>query len=448
MILIIMCSLFTASAKANVPYYTFTREHDGELLLLQAMYTPKTLMGHAASPLSSPQDIFIDTRDEIYIVDTGNNRVVHLDQTGQPVRMIEIPESPLDKPHGVYVSDEGNIYIADTGNSRIVILDADGHFIQEIKRPDSKYYPSNETFEPIKLVVDNRGFMYVLSRGSYRGLVLFDTDGDFNGFYGSNPTEAGLLDRIRIMLYSDEQLSRRQSFLPKTVNNLDVDQQGFIYSVTAGSASEQIKKLNIRGSNVWQGQQFAGFVGSPNKLVDVAVDKHGIVTAVDPEQNTISQYDNEGRLLFFWSGRIITGNPQFGLPQSPVSVDLNSQNELYILDDSTNVVQVFEPTELGKKVHEGIKLTQDGKYELAEQYWADVVRLNANFPTAYEGLAKSAYRMGDYRKAMKYAKLAGNVQVYSDAFWQVRVQWFQNRFSWLATILLILGLIWLMGAGA
>ena len=80
--------------------------------------TITTLDGGGA--LTNPQDIFIDAQDNIYVADTGNNRIVVLDSQGRYLRSYTAGNS-LRSPSGVYVAEFGSLFVADTGNERIVL---------------------------------------------------------------------------------------------------------------------------------------------------------------------------------------------------------------------------------------------------------------------------------------------------------------------------------------
>ena len=445
--------LIPARAQAEVPYATFTKDNHGRTIYMQPAYAPSRVIARdifvedkngnrVYSPLKGPQDLFIDERDEIYVADTANDRVVHFDAEGNLVRVITVPDSPLKQPQGLFVADNGDIYIADTGNKRILRLDKEGNLLKEFKRPDSIFLGEDFLFEPKNMVVDQRGFIYVVSKGSYQGIVLLDPEGNFYSFYGTNISEAKLIDKIRSMFYTKEQLRRQVRILPAAILNIDIDREGFIYTAS-GSSVEQIKKLNFRGENLWKNLTFGEKVRESEKssIADITIDKNGNVTAIDKANNAVLQYDTNGKLLFYWASEGRAGLPQIGLTQSPVAVDVNSENELFILDESLNLIQVFKPTEFGAAVHEAYTLSQEGRYEESESRWKHVVKLNAMYAPAYEGLAHVAFFKGNYKEAMRLYMLAGNRNGYSDAFWQLRLQWFQKYFSVIANGLLLFALL-------
>ncbi|MGG4036003.1 YIP1 family protein [Paenibacillus cisolokensis] len=463
-LLALLILLPPAQAYAEVKYNTYTKNSSGSLVWLQPAFIPVDVIGEdlyapdpanlssrIVSSMQHPKDLFIDASDHIYIADTGNNRIIHLDAGGKLVRYLTVPDNPLNKPEGVFVTDEGEIFVADTGNRRIVKLDKDGNVLDTFEKPSSPYISSTFVFTPVKLIVDKRGYLYVASQGSYEGLLVLEPDGNLQGYFGTNSTVLSAMDALKKWLYTEEMYAREVQKRPETINSLATDEGGFIYTVTGGSATEnQLKKLNSRGDNMLRSSQgsFGEFrdidaarlpktaVKTP-QLIDVAADSDGNIVVVDQQYKYISHYDSNGNLLYFWGGPSSTGTSQVGLMKSPVALDFNSRNELYILDDQENVIQKFRLSEFGRKVAEANKLTLQGFYEESEKLWREVLRLNAEFAPAIEGLAQAAYKKEQYDEARQLFEAAGNQAGYSEAFWEIRLQWFQANFSWIATLVLV-----------
>lgn len=469
---------FSLTAKADSPFETFSVDGFGRTIVTQPAYEPKGVLAKdifitddkgekVYSPLNKPQDLFIDHHDEIYIADTGNNRIVHLDKNGNLKRVLTITESPLNQPSGVFITDNGDIYIADTGNKRVVRLNKDGKMVQEFLRPQSPFIDKKFVYEPINMVVDRRGFVYVVSSGTYQGIIEFYPNGEFYGFYGTNVSEVSLMDRIRKIFYTKEQLARQVRLLPNAIRNIDIDTNGYVFTVSRDQ-SKEIKKLNVRGENQWKEFSFTenvktdylredstsgkssnednvtGVTGVDTDLTDITVNENGIVTVADKANALVAQFNQNGELLFFWGTPTISGSPQVGVNQSPSALDTNSENKIFILDDSLNLIQVLVPTKFGETVQDAYILTQQGKYTESEKYWKEIVKQNALFTPAYSGLARSAFYREDYKESKELYELAGDDQGYSDSFWQLRLQWFQNNFVYLANAFLIFAVVFLI----
>ncbi|MEF3302734.1 YIP1 family protein [Paenibacillus sp. GYB003] len=458
-------ALAPMAAFAEVPYWTNSKEKQGRLIWTQPAYTPEGIFGKdlsipnkdkpgetVASPLQNPKDLFIDKQDHIYVADTGNNRIVEFGPSGEFLRFIALDKDTggaFNKPEGVFVTDNLDIYVADTGNKRVVRLDKDGKFIRDYKKPDSPYIPESFKYDPTRLVVDKRGFLYIAVLGGYQGLLQLDPDGNFQSFYGANKTIFSPLDAMKRLLYTKQMYANEISKLPGAISSVAVDHDGFMYTTTAGQGikTEQIKKLSIKGLNLLENKAFGevrrfdikfatGGQVTP-QLIDIAIDSNGNMTAIDSSYKYINQYDANGNLLFFWAGPSSANTTQLGLMKNPVAVDANSRNDLFLLDGQEGVIQLFRLSEFGIKVNEANKLTLQGRYEESESHWREVLRLNANFAPAILGLAKAAYKQGNYQEALELFKRGDDHKGYSDAFWQIRLQWFQSHFSLFASTIVI-----------
>lgn len=187
------------TAWADVTYGTFTKDSYGHQMDTQPAYTPFKMIGkdlsapdpnhpgqYVASPMQKPSDVYISSSDEIYVADTGNNRIVKFDKDGNFQRYYELAEDPLNAPQGVFVDDQGDLLIADTGNKRVVRLSSSGQLLKEYKRPESGNVPEELKFDPIKVAADKRGYIYIVTMGGYYGLVQLNPDGEFQRFYGAN----------------------------------------------------------------------------------------------------------------------------------------------------------------------------------------------------------------------------------------------------------------------
>ncbi len=94
-----------------------------------AGWTPFGSFGSGVGQFSSPAGLFVHTSG-IYIADTDNHRIVRIDNLfgagwtalGDPVTPGSEPNH-FNKPNGIFVDSSGRVYVADTGNHRIVRMD-------------------------------------------------------------------------------------------------------------------------------------------------------------------------------------------------------------------------------------------------------------------------------------------------------------------------------------
>jgi DNA-binding beta-propeller fold protein YncE len=101
--------------------------------------------------------------DEIYVVDTGNERVVVFGLGGEFVRAFGgWGEEPgrLREPVGIAISDAGEVYIADSDNARISVFTASGLPVRQFAVPA---WVGGSYVEPY-LAMGRDGLIYATSR--------------------------------------------------------------------------------------------------------------------------------------------------------------------------------------------------------------------------------------------------------------------------------------------
>lgn len=87
----------------------------------------QTLNTGGSITLSSPAAIVVDASGDVFIADTGNNRIVEINALGVASILSVTSLSPaLSSPAGIAIDGSGNLYIADTGNSRVVEVSSSG----------------------------------------------------------------------------------------------------------------------------------------------------------------------------------------------------------------------------------------------------------------------------------------------------------------------------------
>jgi DNA-binding beta-propeller fold protein YncE len=77
-----------------------------------------------ATGLSGPSGAAVDTAGDVYIADTGNNRILKIDPKGN--QTVVTVGAALLGPHAVAVDLLGNLYISDSGHNRIIKVPAGG----------------------------------------------------------------------------------------------------------------------------------------------------------------------------------------------------------------------------------------------------------------------------------------------------------------------------------
>ncbi|MDQ0114471.1 tetratricopeptide repeat protein [Paenibacillus harenae] len=399
-----------------------------------------------SGPLKGPEDLFIARDSTIYVVESGNNRVLHINAQKQVLGIYGDLEGDgaLNGPKGVFVTENGDVYVSDTLNRRIAKFDKSGQFIQDFGVPESPLLPGGFVYSPSKLIVDKRGYMFVVSEGTSQGLLQLKPDGTFAGFFGANHVPYDWT-RIAVRLMASEQQREQLSTVrPPEFSSIFQDAEGFIYTTTLGVEENQVKRLSAVGVDTlnMNGSQTYGDLYLPIRnnqelqtaIVDVSVNANGIITALDRTTGRLFQYNKLGDMLFAFGG---FGN-QDGLFKTPTSVAESPDGMIYVADQTRNRIDVFYPTPFAQLVHKASELYVDGKYEEAFRPWQQVLELNSNYDLAYYSIGKALYRQQRYKEAMSYFKIVGDQADYSNAFKEYRKIVIREQFGSFMSVLLAL----------
>lgn len=447
--------LFTATISCTVsaePYKSYTYDYWLKAVPTPHAYLPeRSIYGEnlGIGEFKNASDIFVDKNNTVYILDTGNNRIICMNSSFQLVRVIDKfsnngKNDTLKGPQGMFVSEDGFIYIADTQNQRIIKLDKSGNFIKEYTRPDTDLISQKQQYNPTKLVVDKGGRIYIIASGINKGLVEIDQSGKFISFIGANKVTVNPVEYLWKLFSTKEQRARMELFVPTEYTNVCINSEGFIYATTSTvdrstltKGATPVRKLDPKGVDVLRrygygppvGDYVTGMMDDMSKLVDVTVDNAaGLYSVLDQTRGRVFTYDSDGNLLYIFGG---TGYEE-GNFDAPTAIETLG-DKILVLDGTRNCVDVFNTTAYGSSVREAVKLHYQGKYEEAAKMWQKVLDYNANSDLAYIGLGRVLVRDKKYYDAMKYFKLANNRNYYSKAFKLYRKEFIGDHFGVIAT---------------
>lgn len=379
--------------------------------------------------------------NKIYLVDSSNNKIIVLDEKYHFLDSFPKEEVSLNSPKGIYIT-ENKIYVADTNNLRIAIFDHDYKFLSQITSPDDptfKKFPTDKEgydFKPIKLAVDKNERVYVVAEQIFEGIIDFNPDGTFSRYIGGNTVTLSAWDAFWLMFTSEEQRKAQGYRLASTFVNLDVDGEGYLYTVSSSSeGSKAIKKLNYKGKDVLirngyfqqtgDVKTIGGRVKVPtgaSEFIDIEITDYGTYTVLDKTRGRIFTYDEVGALLYIGGqlgniGGVINNQSSLFLKPEAISY---FQDHLLVVDSLNKNLVVMEYTPFAKLVNQATKYYHSGEYFAARQVWEEVLALNTNYYLAYAGIGKAQLRDGNYKEAMVNLKIGYDDLNYSKAYKQYR----------------------------
>lgn len=446
-------------ALADTNFYTYNYDiYDVQLESPDAYTAEDLLLGTelGIGDFLNPTGLFV-RGENVFIVDSGNNRIVEVTKDFKLVRvidkvMLDGAESTLKNPKDVFVDTNGDLYICDTDNYRILHTDKDLKVIKTYTKPEDKTITKDQNFTPKKCVVDNTGRLYLMAEGVNKGFMSFDSDGTFAGYIGANKVKVSFYEVIQKRLMTKAQRQRMELFVPTEYSNLSIDEDNFLYATTNtfknhelfSGVAAPIRKLNSLGSDIlvkngyeypvgelWYGT--GGDVSGPSRFEDVTSLDNDCYFVIDRVRGRVFGYDFQGNLLYAFGG---LGN-KFGYFQYAVAIE-HLGTDLLVLDNRAGSVTRFTLTEYGALINNGLKEYKAGHYDESAKYWEEVLHLNGNYNLAYIGIGRALLRQEKYNDAMKYFKAKRDFNNYSKAFQEYRKEWVEVNIGYIVAGLLAL----------
>ena len=446
-----------ASVSADsVPYASYTYDCDGNVVESGSVYSPMCAIngeGLNVGGFSGPADLF-ERDGYLYVLDSGNSRIVKTDIRGSFAKKIIPAESgeeiDLTKATGIYVDAKERIFIADSGNNAVWVLNADGATEKKITKPDSEYFDKDIEFLPSRVIGDSVGNIYVQSTGIYDGLCIFDSEYQFTGFFGSEKvktTSEILTSYFWKQFMTSEQKESMANYVPSEIYSMDISSEDFIYTITPGASlgtlpykqnSDSIRCLNPKGSDTLKSdapRNVEAALDSDNlylNFIDVSYSESGYINLLDNKHGRIYQYDDNMRLITAFSGM----GDFAGTFSNPCAIESTGEYIL-VLDAGKNNITVFEPTLIGTKIHNALSLYNSGNYQESLEPWLEVIEQNPNFQLAYIGIGNALFNEGNYKEAMSYYELAKDTEGYSNAYKEYRVIMMRNNIVWIVLVIVL-----------
>lgn len=452
--LVLLLGCFPIAGYADeLPYDTYNYDYWENIVHTPAAYVPDGSISGVdlgVGAFLNPQDISAAPDGDLYIADTGNNRIVVVDgESGTVKRVIDSftmdgSEQTFSSPYGVCISEDDLLYIADRENQRIVVLELDGTFVKIVRDPVSDVLPDGFVFKPLKLSVDYAGRIYCIAQNMFQGIMVFETDGEFSGFFGTINVTLSLWEKFWKKIATKEERQNQTLYIATEFTGMAIDENGFVYATNIDENGEQgVRRLNPRGEDVikkGENENVGGdrwnvtgsTYGGVSQITDVTYRGDGIYSLLDRKRGRIFTYDHEGNLLYIFGGL----GTQEGVFTTPAAIE-QWNDELLVLDASTGNICRFAATRYGSLINEAVALRYSGDEALAVPLWEEVLKLDENNELANSGIGKAYLSAGDNELAMKYLKLGMNREYYSVAKKRYRAELLREYLGTVLTVIAV-----------
>lgn len=287
---------------------------------IQRQVTPVQTVADAG--LTAPRGLAIAPDGSIYVADTGNSRIAHIDAAGKILTTWgsrtpdgQSPPAPgtFVEPWGVALDAQGDVYVADTWNHRVQKFDANGKFLLEWGGSGQPGSGPNGFWGPRGIAVSADGRVYLTDTGNKR-VVVFDANGK----------------------YLQEFKAEGDSALDEPVGiALGVD--GRVYVADTWNLRVAVFSADGQYQTGWPVQGWTS--DTLDNKPYIAVDAQGRVYVTDPDGYRVIVFSPAGEPLAVF-GEFGPEENAFGLP---VGIAATADGTLWVLDAGNNRLAKFAP---------------------------------------------------------------------------------------------------------
>ena len=296
-----------------------------------------------AARLDLPLGVAVDGSGNLYIADWGNERIRKVDSSGNISTVAgggstlgdggAATAAQLSLPRGVAVDGSGNLYIADTGNERIRKVDSSGNISTVAGSGTSGFSGDGaaagaaQLNNPQAVAVDGSGNLYIADRSNHR-IRKVDSSGNIstvagNGTAGSSGDGAAA---------TAARLNSPWGVAVDGSGNLYIA-DGWNHRIRKVDSSGNISTVAGTGTTSFSGDGAAATAAQLNNPRGVAVDGSGNLYIADTNNSRIRKVDSSGNISTVAGGASGDGGAATAAQLNfPEGVALDGSGNLYIAD--------------------------------------------------------------------------------------------------------------------
>ena len=270
----------------------------------------RDITGGAAGPLSLPSDVAVN-KQQVYIVDGGNHRVVVFDHQGKYLFAVGKEgerAGQFRSPVGIDVGEDGRIYVADKDNHRIQIFSKDGKYLKGFQVKSE-----GELVRPVDVAVATESNEIYVTGNNNHKVMVFSENGQLKREWGGSGQDSGDFRYPGTIAFLQD---ARVAVVDILNTRIQIFEQSGDFSIEVGEWG------------VLPGQLF--------RPKGVAVDSKGYLYVSDSYMNLIQVFSDTGRFE-----HLLKISEKARTMETPAGIAVSKDQRLYVAEMLQNKISVF-----------------------------------------------------------------------------------------------------------
>jgi streptogramin lyase len=262
--------------------------------------------GSGNGQLTEAQGIAVDPSGNVWVSDTGNNRVQKFNSKGEYVCQIGTKgtgNGQFNSPHGLASDSKGNLWVADTANNRIEEVGPGCEYLAQVGTAGGG---NGGLSAPKDVAIDPSGNIWVVDSGNAR-IEELNSKGEFLAACGSKGTGNGQFEAAPL--------------------SIGTDSDG---NVWAGDEAGRMEKFSSRCAFLAKFDKTSSAAPAKVGPADLVVDPQGNLWVPSTEAHDVQGFHPEGE-YFTAFGKEGTGEGQFS---TPAAIAAGPDGTLWVIDNS------------------------------------------------------------------------------------------------------------------
>lgn len=358
---------------------------------------------------TSKLDLFVDDRNQLYVLNLKadqmyvfsgqppsqapllNRNYFFIDQSMPVIDQsmtcrklltkfqLHLPQEILEKRVGFWVR-AGYIYLKPVEDHLVWMYDTSGKLVNKVLLK----LPPNSSFIFTDIVVDQRGYIYLLESITYQ-VEVFDADGKFCGIF----TKTG----------------NRENELTGSPEGICIDNEGYLYCLIKNpdNNNSQIVKYSYQGKKIVTFPKFG-----EHHYTNIYVDQYQNLFAVAPEESLIEKFDLRGYRICQFRTTCASG----------LAVD--QQGLVYLNSVQNDFINMLYPDTLIKWIDNGNAAYLDESWDQAEKCFLRAQILDNQLEYIHLALGEVYFQQHQWLKAMQEFEFLRDNWRFSQALTQFR----------------------------